>query len=71
MESITEAVQGIPPHSPRKGSMSGVTDELEESVLRLGSSAGEGVAEDRGVGEESGLEVGEEDWKNVELPTPR
>ena len=59
MESITEAVQGIPPHSPRKGSMSGVTNELEESLLRLGSSVGEGVAEDEGVGESLDLEVGE------------
>ena len=71
MEAVTEAVQGIPPHSPKKGSISGVMDESEELVLRLGSSVGEGVDEDNDVGEEPGLEVGEEDWKNVELPTPR
>ena len=71
MEAVTEAVQGMPPHSPKKGSISGVIDELEESVLRIGSSAGEGVAKDIGAGEELGLEMGEEDWKNVELPTPR
>ena len=71
MEAVTEAVQGMPPHSPKKGSRSGVIDELEEPVLRVGSSASEGVAEDIGAGEELGFEMGEEDWKNVELPTPR